>query len=115
LGGSLAFQAEHFGAGEEARPTPCQALDHAGGYFLAACIMAALYKQATECGSWEADVSLAGVMKYFRSLGQWEGASGFQTKDYTCTKDVPQEFLEKRETGFGELIAVRAFCFRTRA
>jgi predicted thioesterase len=25
----------------------------------------------------------------------------------TCTKDVPQEFLEKQETGFGELIAVR--------
>jgi hypothetical protein len=44
LGGSLAFQAEHSGAGEEARPTPCQALGHAGGYFLAACIMAALYK-----------------------------------------------------------------------
>jgi crotonobetainyl-CoA:carnitine CoA-transferase CaiB-like acyl-CoA transferase len=29
-------EAEHFGAGKAAHPSPCQALDHAGGYFLAA-------------------------------------------------------------------------------
>ncbi|KAL2802934.1 CoA-transferase family III domain-containing protein [Aspergillus granulosus] len=90
-------EAEHFGAGEPARPTPCQALDHAGGYFLAAGIMAALYKQATEGGSWEVDVSLAG----------YEGKSGFETRDYTSTKNVPGEFLETRSTGFGEMVAVR--------
>ncbi|PLB53500.1 beta-N-acetylglucosaminidase [Aspergillus steynii IBT 23096] len=100
-------EAEHFGAGEPARPTPCQALDHAGGYFLAAGIEAALYKQATEGGSWSVDVSLAGVMKYLRSLGQWEGRTGFQCRDYTCTADVPDEYLETRETGFGVLTAVR--------
>jgi hypothetical protein len=100
-------EAEHFGAGEPARPTPCQALDHAGGYFLAAGILAALYKQATEGGSWEVDVSLAGVMKYLRSLGQFEGKTGFETRDYTCTSDVPGEYLETRDTGFGEMIAVR--------
>ncbi|KAL3443596.1 hypothetical protein BJX65DRAFT_320525 [Aspergillus insuetus] len=100
-------EAEHFGAGEAARPTPCQALDHAGGYFLAAGILAALYKQATEGGSWEVDVSLAGVMKYLRSLGQFEGKSGFETRDFTCTSDVPVEYLETRDTGFGEMVAVR--------
>lgn len=100
-------EAEHFGAGETARPTPCQALDHAGGYFLASGIMAALYKQATEGGSWQVDVSLAGVMKYLRSLGQFEGKSGFETKDFTCTKDVPEDYLETRETGFGEMTAIR--------
>ncbi|KAL2855391.1 CoA-transferase family III domain-containing protein [Aspergillus pseudoustus] len=100
-------EAEHFGAGEPARPTPCQALDHAGGYFLAAGILAALYKQATEGGSWEVDVSLAGVMKYLRSLGQWEGKTGFAAKDYTCTADVPGEFLETRDTGFGVMTSVR--------
>ncbi|KAL4949482.1 CoA-transferase family III domain-containing protein [Aspergillus filifer] len=100
-------EAEHYGKGEPARPTPCQALDHAGGYFLAAGIMAALYKQATEGGSWVVDVSLAGVMKYLRSLGQCEGDSGFQTRDYTCTNDVPAEYLETRQTGFGEMIAIK--------
>ncbi|KAL5354950.1 CoA-transferase family III [Aspergillus floccosus] len=100
-------EAEHFGAGEPARPTPCQALNHAGGYFLAAGIMAALYKQSTEGGSWGVDVSLAGVMKYLRSLGQWEGQSSFQEQDYTCTADVPEEYLETRASGFGELTAVR--------
>ncbi|CAG8326850.1 unnamed protein product [Penicillium salamii] len=100
-------EAEHFGAGEAARPTPCQILDHAGGYFLAAGIEAALYKQATEGGSWQVDVSLAGVMKYLRSLGQYEGKSGFETRDFTCTGDVPEEYLETRETGFGMMTAVR--------
>ena len=100
-------EAEHYGAGEAARPMPCQALDHAGGYFLASGIMAALYKQAIEGGSWEVNVSLAGVMKYLRSLGQFEGKSGFQTRDYTSTKDVPAEYLETRQTGFGEMTAVR--------
>lgn len=100
-------EAEHYGAGEPARPMPCQALDHGAGYFLAAGIQAALYKQATEGGSWEVDVSLAAVMKYLRSLGQYEGRSGFDSGDYTCTADVPAEYLETRETGFGEMTAVR--------
>ncbi|KAA8652399.1 uncharacterized protein ATNIH1004_001303 [Aspergillus tanneri] len=67
----------------------CQAPDHVRGYFLAAGIMAALYKQATEGGSWRVDVPLAGVMKYLRSLG-----SG---------KD---EYLETRDTRFDPMTAV---------
>ncbi|KAF7593414.1 hypothetical protein BBP40_011516 [Aspergillus hancockii] len=100
-------EAEHYGAGEPARPMPCQALDHAAGYFLASGIETALYKQATEGGSWEVNVSLAGVMKYLRSLGQFSGKDGFQAQDYKCTADVPPEYLETRSTGFGEMTAVR--------
>ncbi|KAA8646042.1 hypothetical protein EYZ11_008570 [Aspergillus tanneri] len=100
-------EAEHYGAGEPARAMPCQALDHAGGYFLAAGIQAALYKKANEGGSWEVNVSLAGVMKYLRSLGQFDGKTGFQAPGYTSIADVPPEYLETRDTVFGEMTAVR--------
>jgi crotonobetainyl-CoA:carnitine CoA-transferase CaiB-like acyl-CoA transferase len=83
-------------------------LDHAAGYFLAAGIEAAVYRQAVEGGSWVVDVSLAGVMKYLRSLGQYEGRTGFEEgRDYTCLADVPEEYLETRQTGFGEITFVR--------
>lgn len=99
-------EAEHHGKGEPARPMPCQALDHAGGYFLAAGIMAALYRQATEGGSYEVNVSLAGVMKYLRSLGQYPGDTGFHFKDFNAPQDVPEEFLEERESAFGPMKSV---------
>ena len=100
-------EAEHAGQGEVARPTPCQALDHAGGYFLAVGAMAALYRRAHEGGSWRVDVSLAGAMKYLRSLGQYSGSSGFSCRDYEATGDVPEEFLETRSTGFGTMTAIK--------
>lgn len=100
-------EAEHHGAGEAARAAPCQVLDHAAGYFLAAGIEAALYRQACEGGSWAVDVSLAGVMKYLRSLGQYEGRTGFEVRDYMCPADVPEQYLETRETGFGEMTFVK--------
>ncbi|KAF5617310.1 Formyl-coenzyme A transferase [Fusarium tjaetaba] len=99
-------EAEHYGAGEVARPTPCQALDHAGGYLLASGIMAALYRRSVEGGSYRVDVSLAGTMKYLRSMGQYPGNIGFQVGDYEKPSDV-EEYLETRQTGFGEMRAVR--------
>ncbi|KAF2021659.1 CAIB/BAIF family enzyme [Aaosphaeria arxii CBS 175.79] len=99
-------EAEHHGTGEPARPTPCQALDHAGGYLLAAGIIGALCHRAMEGGSWQVDVSLAGCMKYLRSLGQYPGRSGFDCQDYEKTEDV-EEYLESRESAFGLLQAVR--------
>ena len=99
-------EAEHFGEGEGARPTPCQALDHAAGYFLAAGISAALYKRATEGGSYAVDVSLAGTMKYLRSLGQYEGKTGFDCWNPSKPEEV-EEYLETRDTDFGELKAVK--------
>lgn len=101
-------EAEHYGAGEAGRAAPCQVLDHAAGYFLAAGVEAAVYRQATEGGSWVVDVSLAGVMKYLRSLGQYEGRTGFdEGRDYVSLADVPEGYLETRQTGFGEMTFVR--------
>lgn len=100
-------EAEHFDQGEPARPTPCQALDHAGGYFLAAGIMAALYKRATVGGSYQVDVSLAGVMKYLRSLGQYPGDSGFQCRDVDSPAEVADEFMESKKSGFGLMKSVK--------
>lgn len=100
-------EAEHAEQGELARPMPCQALDHASGYLLAAGVIAALYRRAAQGGAWQVDVSLAGTMKYLRSLGQYPGTSGFQCKDYKQQADIPAEYLETRETGFGPMTAVK--------
>ena len=100
-------EAEHLGEGEAARPLPFQALDHASGFFLAAGIAAALYKQATEGGSYAVDVSLAGTGKFLRSLGQYEGASGFDVPQLKRQEDVPAEMLEERDSGFGKITAVK--------
>ncbi|KAK7414925.1 hypothetical protein QQX98_006250 [Neonectria punicea] len=100
-------EAEHAGKGETARHTPCQALDHAGGYMLATGVIAALYRRAMQGGSWRVDVSLAGVMKYLRSLGQYSGSTGFDCVDFERPEDVPREYVEARPTGFGVLEAIR--------
>lgn len=100
-------EAEHFGSGEASKVLPCQALDHASGYFLATGIAAALYRQATEGGSYEVQVSLAGTGKFLRGLGQYEGRSGFECKDFNAQSEVPQEFLEDRDSGFGVIRAVK--------
>jgi len=99
-------EAEHFGAGEAARPTPCQALDHGAGYLLAAGISSALCRRASEGGSWQVDVSLAGVMKYLRSLGQFPGQTGFNCRDYERAEDV-EGYLETRESEFGQMEYVK--------
>merc|ERR1712080_334069 len=83
---------------------PCQALDHAGGYFLAFGTMAAVYKRATEGGSYDVDVSLAGVMRYLRGLGQYEGTRGFEVESVGA--EQVEKLMETRESGFGKLKAV---------
>lgn len=99
-------EAEHAGEGQAARPLPCQALDHSGGYFLAAGIMTAVYKRIVEGGAYDVNVSLAGCMKYLRSLGQYEGNSGFQVEDITSAEQV-EDLRETKQSGFGELKAVK--------
>lgn len=97
-------EAEHFGDPSiPARALPVQALDHAAGYLLATGINAALYRRAMEGGSWEVSVSLAGIMKYLRSLGQFPGQDGFECEPLG---DI-SSYLETRKTDFGELSAVR--------
>lgn len=100
-------EAEHAGQGEAARVLPCQALDHGAGYMLATGIMAAVHRGAYEGGAWQVDVSLAGVMKYLRSLGQYPGAEGFQCDDFNSPEDVPEEYFETNETGYGTMTTVR--------
>lgn len=97
-------EAEHFGEGAAARPMPVQALDHSAGYLLATGIAAAVYKRATEGGSWEVSVSLTGVSKYMRSLGQWPGKDGFEHHDPAPKpEEVPEEYFETRDSGFGRM------------
>jgi crotonobetainyl-CoA:carnitine CoA-transferase CaiB-like acyl-CoA transferase len=105
--GANVSEAEHFGAGETARPLPFQALDHASGYFLATGIAAALYRQATEGGSYAVDVSLAGTMMFLRSMGHYEDSSGFDAPRIERQEDVPCEMLEERESDFGRIRAVK--------
>ena len=49
---------------------------------------------------------MAGVMKYMRSLGRYEGNSGFDREDFKKAEDV-ERYLETRQTSFGELRAGR--------
>jgi len=98
-------EAERYGDGSPARILPCQALDHAAGYFLATGISAALYKRATEGGSWEVHVSLAATMKYLRSLGQRSGKSAFEIA--SPTRDVPDAYYEERNSAFGRMRGIR--------
>jgi len=106
-------EAKHYGAGEPAKATPCQILDHGAGYLLAFGIIAAIYKRAVEGGAYVVDVSLAGVMKYLRSLGQYEGKSGFEGEDVIVLKDRNfireriSPFLDRRAGELGEMEFLR--------
>lgn len=96
-------EAEHYrDPASPARPMPVQSLDHAAGYIIATGISAALYKQATEDGSWEVNVTLEVVMKYLRSLGQYSRREGFNPRPPDASP-----YLELSTTDFGELRAVR--------
>jgi hypothetical protein len=97
-------EAEHAGAEFEspARALPCQALDHASGYFLATGIMAAVYHQLIDssAAAYEVQVSLAGTMKWLRSLGQYPSPVG-------CASSLDDDLFERKISAFGELRAVR--------
>ncbi|KAI1437862.1 CoA-transferase family III [Xylaria sp. CBS 124048] len=120
-GGINVAEAERYGkdGGEAsvARPLPCQALDHGAGYLLAAGISAAVWRRERDReegkgggvggvrGAYVVEVSLVGVMKYLRSLGQFEGRSGFEGEDCTIlgTDEEEKEYFETRQTVFGEM------------
>ena len=66
--------AEAEAAGASApKPLPCQALDHASGYFLALGAMAARLRQAKEGGNWKVSVALATTGTWLRGLGRMDG------------------------------------------
>ncbi len=95
------FNLAEAAAGEtKPRPLPVQALDHATGYLLAAGIMAALYRRATEGGSWHVSVSLARTGWWVRGLPRV--ANGFAVGPLDVSG-----FVEESESGFGRMTAIR--------
>lgn len=86
---------------DKPHPLPCQALDHASGYFLAAGIMAAMLRQMDEGGSWHVSVSLARTGLWVRSLGQRDLPG---VPDQT-PEDV-SDLLYESDSDFGRLTAV---------
>lgn len=73
---------------------PMQILDYAAGHLLAFGIQAALWRQATAGGSWQVQVSLAGVGAWLRSLGRVADGLATPRPDYT-------PYLEDSPCGFG--------------
>ncbi|KAI0858026.1 CoA-transferase family III [Xylaria cubensis] len=112
-------EAAAYGMGEASRALPCQALDHGAGYLLAAGICAAVYHREKDreagrsVGAYVVDVSLAGVGKYLRSLGQFEGRSGFEGEDCTVLggdeskREEEGALFETRRSQFGEMRFLR--------
>ncbi|MGI9335550.1 MAG: CoA transferase [Gammaproteobacteria bacterium] len=92
-------------AAGQSRPQalPCQALDHATGFFLAAGIITALRRRAFEGGSWYVQVSLARTAEWLYSLGRVE--QGMSTAQMNA--DAVLDLLEDSDSDFGRLSAVR--------
>jgi hypothetical protein len=76
------------------RAMPLQILDYAAGHLLALGIQAALWRQATEGGSWQVRVTLAGVGHWLRAMGRVPGGLQVPRPDI-------EPWLEDSECGFG--------------
>jgi len=97
--GFNAAEGEAAGDGKP-RPLPMQMLDMASGFLMAFGAAAALWKQQREGGSWHVQVSLAQTGHWLRGLGRVDG--GLKT-----AKPDLAPYVERYESGFGELMAVR--------
>ncbi|KAI1330023.1 CoA-transferase family III [Xylariaceae sp. FL0255] len=119
-------EAQAAGEGKSARPLPCQALDHAAGFFLAFGICAAVYLQKRDlaeerrigehrkvAGAYVVDVSLEGIADYLKSLGQFPGRSGFEGMNWGTIEDREEEngavneYFGKGMTPWGEMRFVK--------
>lgn len=76
------------------RAQPVQVLDYAAGHLLAFGIQAALWRQATQGGSWQVQVTLAGVGAWLRAMGQDPAGLAAVAPD-------PAPWLEDSPCGFG--------------
>ncbi len=96
-------QAEASAAGATTpQAMPVQILDFASGFLLAFGVQAALMRQRREGGSWQVEVSLAGVARWLRGLGRV--TDGF---DVPRPEGVLRQFLVGEPSGFGRLVGVR--------
>ncbi len=91
-------EAQAFGS-TEPRALPLQALDYGAGYLLAFGALAALNKQRQQGGSWQVQVSLAGVGQWLTSLGRLADGPQAPALNFDAA-------LVERPSGFGLLAAV---------
>ncbi len=99
--GINAAEAEAAGS-DQPKALPCQALDHASGYFIAFGAMAALMRRAREGGSWHVKVSLARTGQWLRDLGRLQDG-------LACPEPASEHihpFLTVSDSGFGKLTHV---------
>jgi crotonobetainyl-CoA:carnitine CoA-transferase CaiB-like acyl-CoA transferase len=92
-------EAQAAGAAEP-KALPMQILDCAAGHLLAFGAQAALWRQAWEGGSWQAQVSLAGVVHWLRSLGRVPDG-------LTTQRPAVEPYLMSEASGFGELVVLQ--------
>jgi crotonobetainyl-CoA:carnitine CoA-transferase CaiB-like acyl-CoA transferase len=93
--------AEGDAAGDgQPRALPMQILDEATGYLIAMGAAAALHRQQREGGSWHVQVSLAQTGQWLRGLGRINGGPAAAKPDRT-------PYVEKSQSGWGELAAFR--------
>lgn len=99
---AMGFNAAEGEAAAEGKPRvlPMQMLDMASGFLMAFGAAAALWKQQREGGSWHVQVSLAQTGHWLRGLGRVEGGLKISKPDLA-------PYVERYESGFGELMAVR--------
>ncbi len=90
-------EAQAFGA-TTPKALPMQILDYAAGYLMAFGAQAALLRQAQAGGSWQVQVSLAGVGRWLRCLGRVTPALAMPPFD---------RHLQTWPSGWGELVTVR--------
>lgn len=77
---------------------PCQALDHASGYLMAAATMSALTRQRAEGGAWRCRTALAWTGRWLESLGRIDAMGASEPSQ----EQIATHFID--ETGpFGHL------------
>lgn len=100
-------EAEAAGA-DTPRAMPMQILDYAAGHLLAFGIQAALWRQATQGGSWQVRVTLAGVGAWLRSLGRVaDGLAALRPDVAPYLEDSPCGFGPDGGPGTATLRAMR--------
>ncbi|MES2716177.1 MAG: CoA transferase [Pseudomonadota bacterium] len=87
---------------------PVQVLDYAAGHLLAFGIQAALWRQATQGGSWQVQITLAGVGRWLRLMGQdSSGLAAVAPRLTPWLEDSPCGFGPHGGSGTGTLRAMR--------